>query len=226
MKEKDDPFLYKCFDSYEKFRQEILEEDNFYNVNEFLFHLRKIPKEEKKIKLLYKVKYHGSRQSFFFKNMLWLYRWLISDGYQKFSTDIGDVLFEFLSKLDIPTYAMRENRWGVPLLKPGRANEDFWKNRILKYYVKTFDKNFISSEVVNLWLLYHIGLRQLFPGSKSGGEEGKPEGGKISDTMEIVLTNYMNLIEEFFELEETFGVTIEKDLYRIYEMFGGGKKNA
>ena len=222
--EKDDPFLYKCFDSYEKFSLEILEEDNLRKVDEFLLNLSKNPEDIKdKIALIQKVLHSGSHQSLFFRNILWLYRWLLSEGYQKFRTDVGDKLFDFLSKLDIPASAMRENKWGFPLLKPGQANEDFWKNRILKHYVKTFDKSSIFSEVVDLWLLYHIGLKQLFPGSEPGGKKSKPGSKKMTDTMEIVLTNYLKLIDEFSELEDIFGVTIEKDLFRLYKTFRSSK---
>jgi hypothetical protein len=203
-------FMLDFCDTYEEFQEQMLEKIFLDNVKYFISLLLENTSPEK-IELLKKIKQSGFGRSGFYLNLLWIYRWLLSEGYREFDIEVIDRFFTSLNKVGLPWFVTGCAKWGFPLTnKEGfGTDEDFWGEKVLNVYVEKFDIGSKFSEVVDLWLLYHIGLRQLFE---------RPEK-PISGTMETVLTNYMNLVNEYSELEAMFGVAIEKDLYRIYNFF-------
>jgi hypothetical protein len=216
--------LFEPYASYEEFHQQIdklSKSKNKFLLKKLIDTLINTP--QKQIDIIRREILSGSLQPYFFINVFWLYRWVISAGFEIMDSDAVNKFFCFLKKIGAPGYVIKQNKWAFPLMKRNHPDENFWKDRILTRFVKKFDKDSLFSEVINLWLLYHIGLKQLFPESEPGGKKSKPGSKKMTDTMEIVLTNYLKLIDEFSELEDIFGVTIEKDLFRVYKIFGGIK---
>jgi hypothetical protein len=216
MNRKKIRFFYKSFDSYEKFNLEINEKNNLLQARNLLSILLAEDSLQRD-NILEGVNHPASDHFDFIKNLLWFYRWLLSDGFKEFDEDVIDKYFTFIDQLSPHKTIVAFFKWAYPLTRRVSfiPNEDLWKNRALGKYVKKFDISSRFSEVIDLWLLYHIGLRQLFV----------PNEKRISKTMEMVLMGYIKLVSEYHELEEIFGVAIEKDLYRIHGYLWGEKND-
>lgn len=209
-------FLPDPFASYEDFQQKITESNNLDRIRRFFAILKKINDSPRKLNRLRKQVFGSSNQTNFLVNILWLYRWLVSEGYQEFNEDEIDNMFDFLEKLGVPEFALKHVRWGVAFLKKEGydSDDEFWRETILgekmsEKLKESLDNAPTISSLIDKWMLFHIGLKQLFA-------SGQPE---FSKTGEMVLTKYINLVNESSELEDIFGVTIEKDMFRIYELF-------
>ena len=63
-------------------------------------------------------------------------------------------------------------------------------------------------------MVYHIGLKQLI----------KDKDKKLTETQYVILNNYMTLVNQFPQLEEVFGVIIEKDVFRVYRILENEEK--
>ncbi len=136
---------------------------------------------------------------------------------EDFEEENINILFRFLNKVRLPDWVVRKIFWGIVFLKKENwlSDEEFWKERILKYIDKMPETSSAVSHRLSLWLMYHIGLKQLFKSENSNHPHDTAN--EISGTMEKVLIRYINLVDQYPELEDIFGITIEKDMHRIYD---------
>ncbi len=206
-------FLFVRYDSFEEFRQKIGRAKIEEQVEPFLEYLSNSLVEEDyrtRLRELGSSKPH----SYFFPNLLLLYHWLLSHGYRYFSAEQIECLFKLLDLVRVPDHVIRHYPWAIVFLtREGmRTDEKFWEQTILPH-IDTLSRHQHSlSGRVSLWLTYHCGLKQLFPENR--GQKKGPY--KISGLMEKILIRYINLVDVCPELEDIFGVAIEKDMYRIY----------
>jgi hypothetical protein len=217
----DIDFLFEFYASYEDFQKKIQTGKTLSKVKAFIDILAGFTSSSPQIERFRKQLLGGSNQSYFSINILWLYRWMLSEGYQEFTDEDINNVFEFLDKLKIPEFAAKQISWGIAFSKREELGncEMFWNTTLLKriHLVKSVNVNddFTISDMIGLWMLLHVGLKQLFRKAES----------KITDTMEFVLTKYINLVNNYSELEEIFGVAIEKDMHRVYRILENEKNH-
>lgn len=224
----DNHLLQKECLHFERFQENlsIYKKENIEVLRDFLSLLSKGRKsvngnetgDRKTIEMLIRLKNSGQCESDFFLNIMWLYQWLLADGFQYFPANTTADYFSFLEELTVPVFVWKRIKWGYPLASKETEPQkikNFWNDNVLENFEKRFDINSRFSEVIDLWLLYHIGLRQLFK-----------DGDKcISNTLETVLTKYMGLVNEYNELEQIFGFAIEQDIFRIYRPISISRKD-
>ncbi len=206
-------FLFVKYQSFEDFRQKLGKRDAVEQIEPFLEYLYTwLEKTDSRIHL----KDLGSAMphSHFFPNLLLLYHWLLSHGYRHFSEEQIERLFRFLNIVRVPDHVIRHHLWAIVFLtREGmQSEEDFWEQTLLPHINAFPGYEHSLSGRVSRWLMYHCGLKQLFPKDCENNE--RPY--KISGLMEKILIRYINLVDACPELEEIFGVAIEKDMYRIY----------
>jgi hypothetical protein len=201
------------FSSYEEF-QRIIEDQYKKDVEIFLDSLSalKAKADEMKQEAFREIKswLKSARYSFFPSNCLHLYRWLISEGWKTFEDDKIDAFYEFIDAIRVTELAVKKVQWGVPfMVRDGFEDiETFWKKQILNRFNMEGKDSLTFTELVNYFLVYHIGVKQLLTGN----------GFDLSETREKVVTNYMNIVNRFPEIEEIFGVAIEKEMFKVYEI--------
>jgi hypothetical protein len=134
---------------------------------------------------------------------------LISEGWKTFEDDKIDTFYEFINEIGVTELAIKKVQWGVPfMVRDGFEDiETFWKEQILNRFNLEGKDTLTFTELVNYFLVYHIGIKQLLTG----------EVIDISETREKVVTNYMNIVNRFPEIEEIFGVAIEKEMFKVYK---------
>jgi hypothetical protein len=201
----------KYFSSYEEFQWQI-EEKSKEKVKIFLGSLSNLKKKaDNPERAVDKIKtwLRTARYSFFPANCLYLYRWLISEGWKTVEDCKIELFFNFIQEIGIPEKTINKIQWGVPLMvRDDFKNEEaFWKEQILNRFTLEGKDSPTFKELVNYFLVYHIGVKQLFAGKVID----------LSETREKVVTNYMNIVNRFPEIEEIFGVAIEKEMFKVYE---------
>lgn len=212
-------FLYDLCNSYGDFQGKITPNKKKENLDEFFKCLRRILSSwEQQLEGIEHPAAHSSHSSFFV-NLLWFYRWLVSGDYREYDEEEIDCLFQFLNRLRVPDLIVQKVPWGIVFVQKEDwlPDEEFWEKQVLKYISQRFGISLTLSHCFSLWLMYHVGLKQLFKDSWS------PFQG-LSAVMDSVLTRYINLVTQYPELEKNFGITIEKDMHRIYELVRWGKR--
>jgi hypothetical protein len=223
MSDWQDFFIRDSFPTYEHFQQEMEQnpDEKKDTARSFLNFLAQsglkddsnIPQSLKEIKEWGET----SRYSSFSINCLYFYRWLISKGYENFEDSQIDLFFQFLNMVGVTDAAASQVNWGVTFLVRGNLDgtiEHFWESNILKYFSLTKKDLFTFTELINYFMVYHTGLKQLI---KDGNEA-------LTETRYVVLNNYMTLVNRFPQLEEVFGVIIEKDVFRVYSILKNAEK--
>jgi hypothetical protein len=206
------------FPSYEEF-QRIIEDQYKIDVEIFLdslIALRVKADEPRSAFSEIKKWLMSARYSFFPANCLHLYRWLISEGWKTFEDDKIDALYQFIDAIRVTELAVKRVRWGIPfMIRDGFEDiETFWKEQILNRFSLEGKDSLTFTELVKYFMVYHIGVKQLLTGI----------GVDLSETREKVVTNYMNIVNRFPEIEEIFGVAIEKEMFKVYKTLNK-KKN-
>ena len=152
----------------------------------------------------------GVGDIYFLFNICWFYRWLLSEGYPHvYEDDCIEMVRCFIKNITIPAYVSREIKWSTVFGNFAAFNQEDEKavhEEILEQYalakgMKTF------SDIIDSWLILHILLRTI---------ENKST---IDLYMEKILLNYISLVDTYPELEEVFGVAIEKDMEIVYNIF-------
>jgi len=163
----------------------------------------------------------SSKYSYFPANCLYLYRWLISDGYDPSVENRIDILYRYLHEVGVTDSAVAQVKWGIVFClreEPAfKLLEDFWEENILKRFVIDKKDTFTFSDLIDHFMVYHIGLKQLI-------DDKKVKEDRLSELQETILTGYVDIVNRFPELEATFGVTIERDMYRVYKLMTSDKK--
>jgi hypothetical protein len=215
-------FLFASYSSREDFHKIMsLIPDASKKVSDFIGILEQKVNEDQTIEDLKKY----SSNSHFFKNLLLLYLWLINRDYKDYKEKDIEILYRFLDRVRIPDHVARHSKWGVVFLtnEKERQVEKFWEEEILRHIDNVSETVLTLSNRITFWLIYHIGLKQLFKGSeeskKKNSNTSKKSDGEISATMEKVLIRYIDMVEQYPELEQMFGITIEKDMHRIYREY-------
>ena len=215
--------LFEHLNSYQEFEKIVVEYfRNKLNVLPNLKYLQNI------LNILEKVEEKSSGEKYFLKtnfyrNLLYLYRWTISKGFlvpqYKIDSEYIHKVFEILKTLGIPDYIITEVRWALPFQKKIKKDfyEDyekmFWRKHIFSRYPPQKDI-FIEKEIINTFLIYHIGLR-LFISKNSI---------KIGEFEEKIIITYISIVDKFPFLEHLFGVTIETDMEIILNAIHEGRK--
>jgi hypothetical protein len=144
---------------------------------------------------------------YFIFNICWFYRWLLSEGYPHvYEDDCIEMVRCFVKNITIPAYVSREIKWSTVFGNFATFNQEDEKavhEEILEQYalakgMKTF------SDIIDSWLILHILLRS------------REDKNTIDLYMEKILLNYISLVDTYPELEEVFGVAIEKDMEIVY----------
>ena len=210
-------FLFELYNSYDDFQKKIKQHTKKGKLDKFFKHLRRILNSREQSDGVADIAAHSSH-SYFFVNLLWLYNWLVSGDYKDYDEEEIDCLFQFLNRLRVPDLTVQKVPWGIVFLQreDWLPDEEFWEKLVLEYITQRFGTSLTLSHCFSLWLMYHIGLKQLFKDLRSPWEG-------LSGVMDSVLTRYINLVNQYPELEKNFGITIEKDMYRICELVNLGK---
>jgi hypothetical protein len=149
----------------------------------------------------------GVGKIYFLFNICWFYRWLLSEGYPYiYEDDCIEMVRCFIKNITIPAYVSREIKWSTVFGNFAAFNQEDEKavfEEILEQYapakgMKTF------SDIIDSWLILHILLRS------------REDKNTIDLYMEKILLNYISLVDTYPELEEVFGVAIEKDMEIVY----------
>jgi len=147
----------------------------------------------------------GGRIAFFF-NICWFYRWLLNEGYVYVFDDlIIDGVRKFIELLKIPDYVTERIKWAVVF----NSFIEFDKEDTNKICVELMEhyspekgsKTYFDT--ADSWLIHHVLIR-------------RREWKTIDALEEKLLLNYISLIDSYPELENVFGVAIEKDMEFIY----------
>jgi hypothetical protein len=172
---------------------------------------------------------------YFLFNICWFYRWLLSEGYPYvYKDDCIEMVRKFIAYIAIPGYVSREIKWSMVFGNFATFNEEDKKvvfEEIMDRFppakeMKTF------SEIIDCWLAHHVILRIIVEEKRRERRERKEEEKRREDEkrkerkeeekswidlyMEKILMNYISLVDAFPELEEDFGVAIEKDMEIVY----------
>jgi hypothetical protein len=144
---------------------------------------------------------------YFLFNICWFYRWLLSEGYPHIYEDgCIEMVRCFIKDITIPAYVSRKIKWSMVFGNFATFNQEDERDvheEILEQYalakgMKTF------SDITDSWLILHILLRTI------------EDKSKIDLYLEKILLNYISLVDTYPELEESFGVAIEKDMEIVY----------
>jgi hypothetical protein len=167
-------------------------------------------KADKKVKNIIKTIKEMTAEAgkiYFLFNICWFYRWLLSEGYPYiYEDDCIEMVRCFIKNITIPAYVSREIKWSTVFGNFATFNQEDEKavlEEILEHYaqakgMKTF------SDIIDSWLILHILLRS------------REDKNTIDLYMEKILLNYISLVDTYPELEEVFGVAIEKDMEIVY----------
>lgn len=162
----------------------------------------------------------SSKYSSFPANCLFLYRWMISEGFDPSAENRIDTLYDYLFEVGVTDSAVTQIKWGIVFCsREGptfKSLENFWEENILKRFGIENKDSFTFTELIDYFMVYHIGLKQLI--------DKKVKEDRLSELQETILTGYMNLVNRFPDLEDIFGVTIERDMFRVYELLKSNKK--
>ncbi len=212
-------------DSYEEFSKKIfnsrVEEDTIMGVIDNLKTVEidseskicKLKRVEELIEYEYKIKKafndfekSGGRIAFFF-NICWFYRWLLNEGYVYVFDDLCiEGVRKFIELLKIPEYVTERIKWAVvfnSFIEFNDADKDKICLQIMEHYssekgTKTY------FDTADSWLIHHVLIR-------------RKKWGTIKALEEKLLLNYISLIDSYPELENVFGVAIEKDMEFIHD---------
>ncbi|MCX6579441.1 MAG: hypothetical protein NT166_04595 [Candidatus Aminicenantes bacterium] len=212
-------FIRKSFQTFDHFQEEV--EERIDIARSFLKYLDQAGLKDgedisQSIKEIQEWVETSSYSSFSI-NCLYFYRWLIAKGYEDFEDSEIDLFFKFLDTVGVTDFAATQVNWGVTFLVRGNLDgsiEHFWENNIFKYFSLTQKDLFTFNQLINHFMVYHIGLKQLI------NDEEK----ELTETQYVVLNNYMTLVNRFPQLEEVFGVIIEKDVFRVYSLLRNEEK--
>jgi hypothetical protein len=202
-------FINSSFLSYEDFQQKI--DRNEHHILYFLAVLNKLRNTGQPFEMI-KEWVEASRFSHFSTNCLYLYRWLITDGYEKFEDSEIELFFNFLNIIRVTDFAATQVKWGIVFMSRetlDKSFERFWMENILKYFNLEAKESFTLTELSNYFMVFHTGLKQFFE---------KKWPANMTEAQEIILNNYLSLVNRFPELEEIFGIAIEKDIFRLYQL--------
>jgi hypothetical protein len=142
----------------------------------------------------------------FLFNICWFYRWLLSEGYPFVYEDgCMEAVRRFIDFMTIPEYVAQKIKWAGVFGRYAVFNErerEGVHERILERYSPARGVNTFA-DIIDGWLIHHVLLR-------SRKERG------VDAYMEKILWNYISLVDTYPEIEDIFGIAIEKDMEIIY----------
>ncbi len=181
----------------------------------------------------------------FFKNILNLYKYLVSEGYQLGTSKTIDNLRKIMCKTQFDSEILDEYPWISPFILriEDIDNQDKLEMNIEKPIKIILDKytipkqNTLYQDRINHFLIYSSILNLIYLYETKNEESGKSKGKDDSKEKELhidikiiekIIYNYIYSVENFKEIEQEFGVCIEIDmehLKKILEKYCEEEKN-
>ncbi len=148
----------------------------------------------------------------FFKNILYLYRYLISEGYMYGTSDTIRLLKNIFMNKDLAKLE-HEFPWIVAYALINDSNNNFFEDNIKKIIElhPLPHQNTMHDDLINYYLLYNALVNVIYENTIKNNLN-RNFNHKI---IEKIINNYVYLIENFDEIEAEFGVSIEINMEQI-----------